>query len=132
MKNSNIVISIIIVLCIAAGVTAYGLINPKDNIFTNLPGFNLDEDSSIEGDSQNIGGGGSGNGGSGSNSGGSGISSSKAKNITNDHIAVEGHYAGNPRTLSNGNWYVPIHDNNGNIVSGLEIDSKTGKVIGLA
>ncbi len=38
MDNSNIIISIIIVLCIAAGVTAYSLTN-TDNVFTDLQGI---------------------------------------------------------------------------------------------
>ncbi|MCL2156964.1 MAG: endoglucanase [Methanobrevibacter sp.] len=137
MKNSNIIISIIVVLCIGAGVTAYGLINPENNIFTNLPGFNP-EDSTTGGDDQETGNGesggsGSGSGGSGTNSGsGSGISASNAKNIANNHIAAEGCYAGTPKTLDNGNWLVPVIDANGNIVDGIEIDSKNGKVIGRA
>ncbi|MBX7077125.1 MAG: endoglucanase [Methanobacteriaceae archaeon] len=38
MEHANIIISVIIVLCIAAGVTAYGLTNP-DNAFSDLAGF---------------------------------------------------------------------------------------------
>ena len=38
MEHSNIIISVIVVLCIAAGVTAYGLTNP-DNVFSDLAGF---------------------------------------------------------------------------------------------
>jgi len=134
MKNANILISVIIVLCIAAGVTAYGLANPEENVFMNLSGFTPEEDLTTDRDTQNTGGEGRGSGssGTGSNRGGvSGISSSQANNIANDHIAEEGHYAGTPSTLDNGNWYVPVLDPNGNIVSGFEIDSTSGTVIGL-
>ena len=39
MNNSNIIISIIIVLAIAAGVTAYGLTNDSNTVFNDLSGF---------------------------------------------------------------------------------------------
>jgi len=123
-----------IVLCIAAGVTAYELANPKDNVFVNLPGFTPEEDPIEEGNSQNQEEGGtegSGPGGSGlsSNNGGSGISFSEAKNIANNNIMQEGHYAGEP-TLNNGNWYVPVLDSEGNVKGHFEIDSNTGQIIG--
>lgn len=143
MKNSNIIISIIIVLGIAGAVTAYGLTNHDDNIFTNLAGFTPTEDSATDDGVQATGNGKSGDtgsSGSGSYIGGSdstggsasGISSSEAKNIAIKHIAEEGCYAGSPKTLDNGNWYVPVLDKEGNIVNGFEIDSKTGEFIGLA
>ncbi len=81
MKNSNIIISVIIVLVIAGGVSAYGLLNPESNIL-NLPGFTSDDSDSDNGDSgQNTGkmnngsGTGSSDSDSGSNSGGSGSGS---------------------------------------------------------
>lgn len=141
MKNSNIIISVIIVLCIAGAVTGYGLTNPNDNVFTNLAGFTPTEDSATEAGDQGSGDGGSGDngpvkvgsnkGGSSSNSGStSGVSSSQAKNIVDtNHISQEGCYAGEP-TLTNGNWYVPVLDKDGNTVDTIEIDSKTGKCIG--
>jgi hypothetical protein len=123
-----------IVLCIAVGVTAYGLANPTDNVFTSLPGFTPEDDSN-NGDSLDTGDDGSGAGGSGAggsspnSSDGSGISSFEAKNIANNHIDQKGYYAGNP-TLNNGNWYIPILDPEGNHRGFLEIDSITGEVIG--
>ena len=46
MDNSNIIISIIIVLCIAAGVTAYGISEGDDAVFSDLTGFSPDGTSS--------------------------------------------------------------------------------------
>ena len=133
MKNSNIILSVIIVLCIAAGVTAYGLANPEDSIFTNLSGFTPGEDSIDDGNTQNTGDGGSGaNGGSGSGSnsgGGSGVSTQEAKNIANTHILEEGCYAGNP-ILADGTWYIPVIDQGGNAVGEICVDAATGEVTG--
>lgn len=51
MNNSNIIISVIIVLCIAAGVTAYSLTNnDSDNVFSDLQGFTPDTDDGGLGD----------------------------------------------------------------------------------
>ena len=94
MDNSNIIISVIIVLCIAAGVTAYGISEGDNAVFTDLSGFSPDSSNSgsdgIGNASMNnsnngsgslisapanggsTGSGGSGSGGSGSGSGGSG------------------------------------------------------------
>jgi hypothetical protein len=137
MEKKNIIISFVIVLCIAAGVTAYELINPDNSIFTSLTGF-TPEDPATGGDGQGpgnngSGGNGAGNGGSGlNNGGGSKISSSDARNIANNHIEMDGYSAGTPRVLNNGNWYVPVVDSHGNIVDGFEIDSRNGKMIGKA
>lgn len=46
MDNSNIIISVIIVLCIAAGVTAYGISEGDNAVFTDLTGFSPDSSSS--------------------------------------------------------------------------------------
>ena len=46
MENSNIIISIIIVLCIAAGVTAYGISEGDNAVFSDLSGFSPDSSSS--------------------------------------------------------------------------------------
>ena len=46
MDNSNIIISIIIVLCIAAGVTAYGISEGDNAVFSDLSGFSPDSSSS--------------------------------------------------------------------------------------
>ena len=80
MDNSNIIISVIIVLCIAAGVTAYGISEGDNAVFTDLSGFSPDSSSSGNdgiGNASN----GNANNGSGSlisapaNSGGSGSGS---------------------------------------------------------
>ena len=93
MDNSNIIISVIIVLCIAAGVTAYGISEGDNAVFTDLSGFSPDSSNSgsdgIGNASMNnsnngsgslisapanggsTGSGGSGSGGSGGGSGGS-------------------------------------------------------------
>lgn len=137
MKNSNIIISVVIVLCIAGAVTAYGLANPEDNIFTNLAGFTPEEDSATDDGVEDTGEGGAGDNGpikggssevgSGSISGStSGLSSSEALQIATDGIEVPGCYPGNPEKLENGNWYVPVLNSNGEIVDGFEIDYKTG------
>ena len=94
VDNSNIIISVIIVLCIAAGVTAYGISEGDNAVFTDLSGFSPDSSNSgsdgIGNASMNnsnngsgslisapanggsTGSGGSGSGGSGGGSGGSG------------------------------------------------------------
>ena len=43
MDNSSIIISVVIVLCIAAGVTAYGLTNDSNTVFNDLSGFTPDD-----------------------------------------------------------------------------------------
>ena len=137
MKNSNIIISVIIVLCIAAAVTAYGIANKENNIFTNLTGFTPTEDPTTNDNLQGIGNGGSGDGGSGkeglaggsdSNEGsGSEISYLRALEIAKEGIKVHGCSPGDPKKLTNGNWYVPVlNDSNGEVVDGFEIDYKTG------
>ena len=40
MEKSNIIISIIIVLCIAAAVAAYGITNSNNPIFSDLSSMN--------------------------------------------------------------------------------------------
>lgn len=46
MDNSNIIISVIIVLCIAAGVTAYGISEGNNAVFNDLTGFTPDSSDS--------------------------------------------------------------------------------------
>lgn len=46
MDNSNIIVSVIIVLCIAAGVTAYGLTHDTSGIMNSLSGFTPSSSSS--------------------------------------------------------------------------------------
>ncbi|WP_461462144.1 hypothetical protein [Methanobrevibacter sp.] len=47
MEKSNIIISVIIVLCIAAGVTAYGVTSDSNGVFKTLQG--IGSDSSTDG-----------------------------------------------------------------------------------
>ena len=187
MEKSNIIISIIIVICIAAGVAAYGITNSENPVFSNLN--SVDSGSGDSGDgvgnntthnSTNVDSRGSGNGASGAGSGssvssgtgsghsssstgtggsGSGhssssnsgshsggsnsrgnshsggdssstqIPSSQAKSIASQYIEQAGWYAGTP-SLSGTSWYVPIYDQNGTNVDSIEINAKTGAVIG--
>lgn len=82
MNKSNIIISIIIVICIAAGVAAYGITNSENPVFSNLNSVDSGSGDSGNGignntthhDSQSTNSHGSGNGGTGTGSG-SGVSS---------------------------------------------------------
>ena len=143
MRNSNIIISVIIVLCIAAGVSAYGILNPEANIM-NLPGFTSDSSNDLSSDGDGFGNGsvgdGTGDTGSGvsgstsegvSNHGSSGsnmISSTQAKTIATGAISEEGCSAGTP-TKSGNTWIVPVLDENGTQVDGIQIGAD-GTIIG--
>jgi hypothetical protein len=82
LDKSNIIISIIIVICIAAGVAAYGITNSENPVFSNLNSVDSGSGDSGNGignntthhDSQSTNSHGSGNGGTGTGSG-SGVSS---------------------------------------------------------
>jgi hypothetical protein len=54
VEKSNIIISIIIVICIAAGVTAYGLTSEDNGVFKNLQGIGADNGGSGVGNSTNV------------------------------------------------------------------------------
>lgn len=60
------------------------------------------------------------------------INNEKAKEIAKSYIGEAEHTVGNPKLLDSGNWYVPFLNKEGDIVSGIEIDSETGKSLGLA
>ncbi|MBZ9570930.1 endoglucanase [Methanobrevibacter sp. TMH8] len=146
MKNSNIIISVIIVLCIAGGVTAYSITNPEGSIFS-LPGFTPSSDSGagdLAGDngvnngttsnsSGSTGGSSSGssNGGSSSQSSGSsgsnvhiGMTSSQAQTIINNAVGEPGAYAGSAQWDSSINmWVAKIYDKDGNVVDAIGVDS---------
>ena len=137
MKNSNIIISVIIVLCIAAGVSAYDITNPESNIVSLLgftpsdsgdgqeittdgvSGDGISTDTGSQGGSGVSGSGGSGNSGG---SGSSGISASKAKTLASPYI-TEG-TAGTPYK-SGGLWIVPIMVN-GTQKGAIYINATTG------
>ncbi|KZX15988.1 hypothetical protein [Methanobrevibacter curvatus] len=145
MKNVNIIISVIIVLSIAAGVTAYGVMSPSgDNIFSNLQ-MNPDSDDSGDTPATDTGSGNSstetnGNGGSSRNSGSSGnggsgsgivthdgMTNNKAKEIAQAHIEVEGASAGTPYWNSEyKEWIVPVIKN-GKQIAAISVDPKTGQ-----
>ena len=157
MEKSNIIISIIIVICIAAGVAAYGITNSENPIFSNLNsvdsgsgdsgngiGNNTTLNDSPSTDSSGTGNGGTGSGsgsssssgsGSGSGSGGGGhsqttkITQAQAKSIASSVIEQPGWYAGTPK-LSGSSWFVPVYNQNNTLVASIEINAYTGKVIG--
>jgi len=85
MDNSNIIISVIIVLCIAAGVTAYGISEGDNAVFNDLTGFSPDSSSSSDNGINNIFGSdtGDGTGSDVSNGGSSGSSGSSGGTNSN-------------------------------------------------
>lgn len=87
MDNSNIIISIIIVLCIAAGVTAYGISEGDNAVFNDLTGFSPDSSADDSNgvdltttDANDGSGADTSSGSSGSSSGSSGSSSGTRSN----------------------------------------------------
>lgn len=152
MKNSNIIISVIIVLCIATGVTAYSTTNPEGEI-SNLLGYTpADSDDADDGSTGSDGvnnrtssnSSGSSSRGSGSNankgssssnnqgspsSGGSGnsnhggMSASEAKSIAQNAIGEPGAYAGTPYWDSSSHmWIVKVYDKSGNVIDGIGVE----------
>ena len=153
MDKENIIISIIIVLCIAAAVAAYGITNSNNPIFSDLSsmaggdssGHGLGNNSTSKtGSGSSVatttgsGGSGTGSGGSGSGSGGSGsgsgggqyqgtrLSYSQAFNIASGAISVEGAHLGNGY-YTQGYWVFPVLDANGNQVDSIGVNDATGK-----
>lgn len=103
MDKSNIIISIIIVICIAAGVAAYGITNSENPVFSNLNSVDSGSGDSGNGignntthhDSQSTNSHGSGNGGTGSGSGvssGSGSGSSSSSGSGSGSGSGRGHH----------------------------------------
>lgn len=158
MKNSNIIISVIIVLCIAGGVTAYSITNPEGGI-SNLLGYTpTDSDDSGDGSTgvDGVNNGSSSDSSGGSNSGNSnganpgssssnskpstngnsnpthnGMTAAQAKSIAQGAIEEDGAYAGNAYWDSSIQmWVVKVYDKNGNVVDGIGIDAngRTNKV----
>ena len=160
MDNSNIIISVIIVLCIAAGVTAYGISEGNNAVFNDLTGFT--PDSSDSGDtgvdqtgtdtpqttdtgapadtgSSSSGSSSSGSsGGSSSSSGSSGgntpssnkISADQAKSIASGFIGEAGAYVSSVK--DDGSEYICyISDSNGTVVDAIAI-SYSGANLGRA
>lgn len=145
MDNSSIIISVIIVLCIAAGVTAYGLINDSNNVFNDLSGFTPDEKGNTGIGNNSTGGNGTGitgngtNSGSGSanSSGSSGSSSSsttkhnispeKAKKIA-ENAGWEGSWCYSVKYNSHGYYTCLLKDSKGNTGYAL-VGSGTGRIL---
>ena len=145
------IISIIIVLCVAAAVAAYGLINGNDATFSNLAGVDSGGDSgSGTGHGNNTtnltlnsllrGSGTSASSGSGSGSGspdnppynpnpspGPTITPEEAKDIVNGVIQVIGWYAGEP-TYDNATnfYYVPVYNAAGDPVDTVAVNASSG------
>ena len=103
MDKSNIIISIIIVICIAAGVAAYGITNSENPVFSNLNSVDSGSGDSGNGignntthhDSPSTNSHGSGNGGTGSGSGvssGSGSGSSSSSGSGSGSGSGRGHH----------------------------------------
>ena len=133
MDKANIIISIIVVLCIAAAVAAYGITNSNKPIFSDLSSMGAnDNNANGIGNASNLTNGssvavssGSGSASSGSGSSDSGSSSSSrvsGSTIKSDawnHIGEEGSYPGTPY-YSDPYWYVTIYDSNGTAVDSFQ------------
>ena len=104
MDKSNIIISIIIVICIAAGVAAYGITNSENPVFSNLNSVDSGSGDSGNGignntthhDSQSTNSHGSGNGGTGTGSG-SGVSSGSGSGSSSSSSSGSGSGSGSGR-----------------------------------
>lgn len=156
MDNSSILISIIIVLCIAAGVTAYGLTNDSNAVFNDLSGFTPDaqgntgignnstngtEGTGVAGTGASSGTGGTGSAStgtsssssSGSSSGSSGstvkhnISPERAKQIA-ANAAWSGAWCYSVKYNSGGYYTCLLKDDKGNTGYAL-VGSGTGRIL---
>ena len=150
MNNSNIIVSIIIVLAIAAGVTAYGLTNDSNTVFNDLSGFtpgstgdtgigNLTNSSGNSGSASSGGSGagsgsgtGSGSGSGSSSSGGSSgptISASQAKSIAASQIEEPGWHIGTVTYNSGGYYVCTVVDGSGTNHGTILVGSGTGRIL---
>ena len=158
MNNSNIIVSIIIVLAIAAGVTAYGLTNDSNTVFNDLSGFtpgstgdtgigNLTNSSGNSGSASSGGSGagsgsgtgsgsgsgtGSGSGSESSSSGGSSgptISASQAKSIAASQIEEPGWHIGTVTYNSGGYYVCTVVDGSGTNHGTILVGSGTGRIL---
>lgn len=111
MDKSNIIISIIIVICIAAGVAAYGITNSENPIFSNLNSLDSGSGDSGNGignntthhDSPSTSSHGSGGTGAGSGSGvssGSGSGSRSGSGGGSHHTPYTPHHPSSPKITS--------------------------------
>lgn len=153
MDKENLIISIIIVLCVAAAVAAYGIINqgPLLSDFTSMTSGSGSGGNNIGNNTNNTGtgtsggsgssdGSGSGSGGgsgSGSGSGGSGgggsgggtiHSISQIRSIAANANHYPGTYLGTP-SYRNGYWYVTIYNStDDSVVDGMSINDRNGHI----
>ena len=135
MDNSSIIISVVIVLCIAAGVTAYGLTNDSNTVFNDLSGFTPDEQGNtgignnstgLEGADSGTGTGTSSGSGTGSSSSSSSSSSSEKHNVSPEKAKKIAEGAG-----WEGSWCYSVEYNSGGYYTCLLKDAKgnTGYVL---
>ena len=134
MDHSNMIISVVIVLCIAVGVTAYSIINP-DRSITNLLGYtstdieNTNDGKSPSNNGINNGSGdnnrsSSSNGRSSSSSSTGSITASEAKKIVQGAIEEPGTYTGSEQWDSSMQmWVVKVYDRNGKVIDSIGVDS---------
>ena len=141
MDNSSIIISVVIVLCIAAGVTAYGLTNDSNNVFNDLAGFTPDDqgNTGIGNNSTGLDGTGSSGTDSGtgassgtgvyssSSSGKHNISPEQAKKIA-ESAGWEGSWCYSVKYNSNGYYTCLLKDKKGNTGYVL-VGSGTGRIL---
>ena len=143
MDKANIIISIIVVLCIAAAVAAYGITNSNNPIFSDLSSMDANDDINGLGNNTTLTNGtntttmttsgSSVSSGSSSSSSGSSSSSatkakmsySTAKSIATGAILEKGCYAGSGY-YSNGYWYFTIYNSTGSAVDGIAVNAVTG------
>ena len=150
MDKANIIISIIVVLCIAAAVAAYGITNSNNPIFSDLSSMDANDDinglgnnttltngtntttMTTSGSSVSSGSSSSSSGSSSSSSGSSSSSATKAKmsystakSIATGAILEKGCYAGSGY-YSNGYWYFTIDNSTGSAVDGIAVNAVTG------
>lgn len=140
MDNSSILISVVIVLCIAAGVTAYGLTSDNNDVFNDLAGFTPDEqgNTGIGNNSTGLEGTDSGTGtgdgvtGTGSASSGS-YSSSSSSSSSSTHHNISPERAKQIATNAGweGSWCYSVEYNPGGYYTCLLKDKKgnTGYVL---
>ena len=118
MDNSNIIISVIIVLCIAAGVTAYGISEGDNAVFSDLTGFSpadspsgdngIGNNSTDGGDGSSISTGATGTTtGSGSTGASSGSGGSGSTGVSSNGGSGSGNGNGNNNNNNNNNNPAP-------------------------
>lgn len=140
MDNSSIIISVVIVLCIAAGVTAYGLTNDSNNVFNDLAGFTPDDqgNTGIGNNSTGLEGTGSSGTDYATGTGGSSVSSSSSSSSSSSPSSSSGHNVSPEKAKKiaesagwEGSWCYSVKYNSGGYYTCLLKDDKgnTGYVL---